>query len=118
METITVPTKLTGAPYLRENQTVVRSGIDTKVMEVYPIDRKITSMPASLSVVFSEPVTDITITNLLDTTPIDLSYVSYETVERDKYDYYKDKIFFPTTIKKNTNCRSLKSIKPKTFRQK
>jgi len=99
MTLITLPEKLTGAPYLRKNQTIFKGAIDTKILEIYPIDRKFHKIPGDVVVVFNEAVRDVTITNLLDDTVIDLAFVSFYEDERVVNDYYRDKVIFPATIK-------------------
>lgn len=99
MTRITVPTKLTGLPYIRSSQTIYKRGVDSKILEIYPIDRKVTGIPADITVMFGEAVRDVTISNLIDNTVIDLSYVSFYEDERVKYDFYKDKTGYPVPVK-------------------
>ena len=98
MNTITVPEKLTGTPYLRAYQTIKTGGVDSKIMEIRPYDRKIQEIPADITVIFNDPVEDITIVNLIDDTEIDMSYVTYAPETRVKYDFYEDKQGFPTSV--------------------
>ena len=87
-ELITNPT---AANFLQNSQTIKHNGVDTKILEIYPVGRVIKSVPADITVIFSEAVEDIVITNEVDKTEIDKNYIAYYADTAAKYPLYDKK---------------------------